>query len=128
MTDRPILVVEDDAGLQDVLQGIIEMRGFVAAAAFNGAEALALLDQVQPRLILLDLNMPVMNGWEFLAAFRQRADCPGIPVVVLSAFGSYLAARGAGANDYLSKPFEIHALLGLIDRYCGPAAETHRKI
>ena len=67
--------------------------------------------------------MPVMNGWEFLAAFRERPDA-GIPVVVLSAFGSFLAARGAGASDYLSKPFEIDALLGLIDRYCRPGSGT----
>jgi CheY-like chemotaxis protein len=122
-THRPlVMIVEDDAAIREALEEIVTMRGFGAVGASNGAEALELLAAHRPQLILLDLMMPVMNGWEFLAALRRSQELSTIPVVVLSAFGSALAIRSAGADDFVSKPFDISALLGVIRRYCEPPA------
>lgn len=115
-----VLVVEDDFDIRGTIRLALEAEGYTVATAENGREALEYLRGVGvPCLILLDLMMPVMDGWAFRAA--QRAD-PGwarVPVVVISADGrASQKARALGAADGLSKPIDLDALLDTVKRHC----------
>jgi CheY-like chemotaxis protein len=118
--ERSILIVEDDTDLREALSEVLRDEGYSVAMAADGREALdRLRRQSLPSLILLDLTMPVMNGWQFRAEQRQDPALSGIPVVVLSA-GDYRAEQMGqlGVTDYLRKPIELSRLLRLIERYC----------
>jgi CheY-like chemotaxis protein len=108
-------VVDDDADILEALSEILESEGFGIRQARNGLQALELLEPLRPDLILLDLMMPVMDGWEFAEHIRRRPDWAQIPVILLSAdrnIGDN--ARKLGAVGYLAKPFELSALLNLV--------------
>jgi CheY-like chemotaxis protein len=110
-----VLVVDDDPDLLDVTSFVIETEGMAVKTARNGEEALALLRAGrQPWLVLLDLMMPVMNGWEFLAAVANDPLLTGIPVVVLTAAEH---AQIPGALEVLSKPMDLKELLRVVERY-----------
>ena len=83
--DGDVLIVDDDADARDRLRTVLERNGWTTQQAANGQEALEAVDQAKPRLILLDLTMPVMDGFSFLIALRERPGCEDIPVVVLTA-------------------------------------------
>ncbi len=96
---------------------MLEDEGFVVREAGNGKEALALIEQLPPSLILLDLMMPVMNGWEFCAQLRSQSAWASIPIIVLSAHGKVAStARELGAAGYIAKPFELNEFLRLVYR------------
>lgn len=110
-----MLVVDDDPDILEALSEILEAEGFEIRRARNGKEALERLDSPRPQLILLDLMMPVMDGWEFAHQMRKRPDVASIPIIVLSAdrnVGS--KASDIGAAGHLAKPFELNDLLGLV--------------
>ena len=112
---RFVLVVDDDPDLLDVTSFVIENEGMAVETARNGEEALALLRAGrQPWLVLLDLMMPVMNGWEFLAAVANDPLLTGLPVVVLTAAEH---AQVPGALEVLSKPMDLKELLRVVERY-----------
>jgi len=113
---RPlILVVDDDPDILDALSEILEAEGYEVDRARHGQEALARVDRRRPDLILLDLMMPVMDGWEFAQALRRRDDGAQIPVVILSADRQAGAkARVVGARGFLAKPFELNELLRVV--------------
>lgn len=118
--EKKILIVEDDLDLREALSEVLRDEGYSVAMAADGREALDhLRRQSRPSLILLDLTMPVMNGWQFRAEQRQDPALSGIPVVVLSA-GDYRAEqmRQLGVTDYIRKPIELKHLLRTIERYC----------
>jgi CheY-like chemotaxis protein len=83
--DRPVLVVDDDAGLRLLLRRMLEPEGFTVVEAENGRVALERLDDVRPSVILLDLMMPEMDGFEFVAEFRRHEAWRAIPIVVVTA-------------------------------------------
>jgi signal transduction histidine kinase/CheY-like chemotaxis protein len=83
--DRPVLVVDDDAGLRQLLRRMLEPEGFTVVEAENGRVALERLDDVRPSVILLDLMMPEMDGFEFVAEFRRHEAWRAIPIVVVTA-------------------------------------------
>ncbi len=116
-----ILLVDDDLNIRTVITEILEDEGYRVASAANGQEALHYLQQQAdaPCLILLDLMMPVMNGWDFRRAQQQDPQLAGIPVVVISADNSiqYKAANLA-ADDYLAKPIDIDHLILTVSRFC----------
>jgi CheY-like chemotaxis protein len=117
---RRILIVEDDADLREALSEVLRDEGYAVTSAADGQEALDRLRREQrPSLILLDLTMPVMNGWQFRAEQRQDPDLSEIPVVVLSA-GEYLAEQmqPLEIEDFVRKPIELGHLLRKIERYC----------
>lgn len=118
---RRILIVEDDRDLREALSEILRDEGYVVAGAVHGLEALQLLrgDFERPALILLDLTMPVMNGWQFRAHQRRDPDLSGIPVVVLSA-GDHLAEQmeSLEIQEYVRKPIDLVRLLATIERHC----------
>jgi DNA-binding response OmpR family regulator len=114
-----VLIVEDDADLRDMMAQLLSLEGFNAATVSNGREALAYLhDGDRPDVILLDLMMPVMDGWEFRR--RQQADpsVAGVPVIVLSALDQSRAAD-VRADAFLKKPLDFDRLLALVRNYCG---------
>jgi CheY-like chemotaxis protein len=114
----PVLIVEDDADLRDMMAQLLNLEGFNAATVANGREALEYLrESDRPDVILLDLMMPVMDGWEFRR--RQQADpsVSGVPVIVLSALDPTRAAD-VNANAFLKKPLDFDRLLALVRSYC----------
>lgn len=115
----PVLIVEDDADLRDMMAQLLSLEGFRAATAANGREALDYLrgSEEKPDVILLDLMMPVMDGWEFRR--KQQADpaVADVPVIVLSALDQSRAA-GVPAEAFLKKPLDFDRLLQLVRQYC----------
>ena len=114
-----VLIVEDDAEIRDLVGEALDSYGYTTMAAANGADALERLrGGARPALILLDLMMPVMDGWEFRR--RQLAD-PGlasIPVVVVSADArSREKAAALGAADHVRKPIELAELARAVERW-----------
>jgi|SRR5690349_19760513 CheY-like chemotaxis protein len=110
----PLLIVEDEIAVRDALTKLVSKDGREIVTASDGQEALTRLMEVpRPCLILLDLMMPRMNGWEFLQ--RKSADpvIADIPTIVLSG-----SSRPAGAVHQLTKPVDVGRLLALIDQYC----------
>jgi CheY-like chemotaxis protein len=112
-SDAWVLIVEDDDDLRDALADIVEDAGYPVRTAADGREAVASARLHPPAVVLLDLQMPVMDGQAALAALRQL---PGhIPVVFMSAgVRAKEAARQSGADGYLEKPFVVEELLRLI--------------
>lgn len=110
---KTILVVEDDAATRESLGLILGTQGYGVLGAGNGQEALDLLRAgPYPDLILLDLMMPIMDGWQFRREQTRDAVLAGIPVVVLSADGNVRPKAAAlGAAGYLQKPVEVECLL-----------------
>jgi CheY-like chemotaxis protein len=119
---RPrILLVEDDDEIREALTDVLEQQGYEVEGARNGREALDMLhdhDHQHPRLILLDLMMPVMDGWQFRHKQLEDPMLARIPVVVLSAMAN-LRARGADlhAAECLAKPVDVDYLLQAVSRY-----------
>jgi signal transduction histidine kinase len=116
-----ILLVEDDRSIRNALQGILEDEGYAVTTAENGRQALERLRaSAAPNLIVLDLRMPVMDGWEFRAAQKSDPGLARIPVLAVSADGSAKAAA-IDAQAYLRKPLSTDALLNAIGRILGEA-------
>jgi CheY-like chemotaxis protein len=118
-----ILIVEDDLATRTSLAMTFRAEGYATVEAADGVEALARLAAAAPPcLVLLDLMMPVMTGWEFLAERHKEPGRDGVPVVVLTAAAGIDggALRAMGANDVLRKPADAADLLDVARRYCGP--------
>jgi CheY-like chemotaxis protein len=119
VSHAPILIVEDDADLSEMIAQLLAVEGFRAETAVNGEEALAYLDHGRPDLILLDLMMPVMDGWEFRRRQQANPALADVPVVVMSALDAKRAG-GVSAAAVLTKPIDFDRLLELVRRYCLP--------
>ena len=119
--NRLVMVVEDDT---DVLSSIVEVladNAYQPVGARNGSDALERLREMpsKPSVILLDVMMPVMDGWQFRLVQRTDPSLSGIPVVVLTAHGSAPeAAKEMGASAFLRKPVRLETLLATVQRYC----------
>ncbi len=119
-----ILVVEDDAMMQRMALKVLRSRGFVCELAPNGREAVLMAVRLQPSLILMDLSLPEMNGWEATRALKADPSVARIPVVAITAHamgGDRESAIAAGCTECLTKPYEIADLVSLVERYIGPA-------
>jgi two-component system chemotaxis response regulator CheY len=118
MTDtHSILVVEDDQDVRDAMVQVLEAEGYEAIPAGDGEEALTRLeDGLDPCVILLDLMMPRMDGWQFIEHHRRRA--AHTPIIVVSAYSSSEQVRSAGVAEYMRKPVDIDRLLAVVARYC----------
>jgi CheY-like chemotaxis protein len=116
-----VLVVEDDPDSRDALATMLEDEGYEVMRAANGFEALRQLGNTEARcnLILLDLMMPVMNGWDFRRKQKEAPTLASIPVVLMSAGARLAAATGdLDAAGYITKPVEMSDLLDTVRRYC----------
>jgi CheY-like chemotaxis protein len=114
----PILIVEDDADLREMMAQLLTLEGFRAETVANGRDALDYLQKGDcPDLILLDLMMPVMDGWEFRRRQQANPEVAHVPVVVLSALDQTRAAD-LGGPAFLKKPLDFDRLLELVRRHC----------
>ena len=112
-----ILLVEDNAENRDMLSRRLIRRGFQISFAMDGAEAVQKAIELKPQLILMDLSLPVMDGWEATRRIKGEAATQSIPIIALTAHamvGDRDRAIAAGANDYDTKPVDIERLLGKI--------------
>jgi two-component system, chemotaxis family, chemotaxis protein CheY len=120
-----VLLIDDDPDVRLVLTRLLECQGYSVATAANGWQALEYLRHSGPsRLVLLDLMMPEMDGWEFLHERRHSRDLWEVPVVVFSAETDFKGPdpRGLGAAAVLHKPFQLSEVLDAARRYCLRAA------
>jgi CheY-like chemotaxis protein len=106
MTRKTVLVVDDDEDVSVSIVELLGLRGYHVEVASNGQEALDRLAAGLPGVILLDMKMPVMNGWEFARIFRQRHDHLAPIIVVTAAADAQKRAAEIGADAWLAKPFE----------------------
>ncbi len=119
-----VLVVEDDADLVALMELVLSDAGYRVRTAPEGAAALAKVAEEMPGLILLDMRMPGMNGWEFAREFRARHGhaCP--IVVVTAAENARARAAEVEAEGWLSKPFDIEDVLRMVARFVAPASDV----
>jgi CheY-like chemotaxis protein len=123
MPTAQILVVDDDADIREALRDALEFEGYTVSLAANGREAWeALRSRAPPGLVLLDLMMPVMNGAELLALLRADDRLRGLPVVVVTAFGSVAATVADRSQACQPKPLDLDELMRVVARYCAPGA------
>ncbi len=119
---KTILVVEDDVDLRGVTAMMLSESGYQVTTAQDGRAALDKVAEQMPDLILLDMRMPGMSGWEFTRQFRAKYG-QAAPIVALTA--SHDTAEQAGAiqaDGYLGKPFEMDELIATVERYAGSTA------
>jgi CheY-like chemotaxis protein len=115
MAEGRILVVDDEPGIRATVAAMLEIEGYVVDQAANGVDALARLAHDLPDLIMLDMRMPVLDGWGFAAELRRRGH--EVPIVVMTAArdaGRWAAEISAAAT--LSKPFRYGELIGTVER------------
>ena len=116
-----ILVVEDDADIRAALADVLAEEGYDVRVAANGEEGLAeLRREPRPALVLLDLMMPVLNGWQFRRAQLSDPALADVPVVIVSADAAAgREATNMGASAFLQKPVELDDLLSVVARFAG---------
>ncbi|HEU4400661.1 MAG TPA: response regulator [Candidatus Polarisedimenticolia bacterium] len=116
---QTVMVVDDDVDIVDMTRLILEGGGYRVVPARSGPEALQKLEQGHPDLILLDINMPEMDGWQVLRALKVDERSAGIPVAMFSIkmeVRDKLHGLQEGAYDYINKPFSCEDLLGRVRR------------
>ena len=115
--EKSILVVEDDKGLLETLQELLNMEGYSVALAQNGLEALEILKTMTPAVVLLDLRMPRMDGEAFAREVHRRKHLRSLYIIVLTDnLYARQTAEAMGADDFLAKPFDINELLEKIEQ------------
>ena len=126
--DRLILVVDDDPDILQTLALCLSTEGYRVAMASNGQEALDTLGREKPACILLDLMMPVMDGWQFVQELERRGG-RNAPLLILSADRSVQShAAKLRADAFLAKPFDLDELLGKVHQLTGgPGSHPHRR-
>ena len=115
---KDVLVVEDEPYLCDLITDVLEAEGHTTRKASNGLDALELVAERKPQLVLLDLMMPVMDGWEFMSELRANPAWRGVPVVIITAV--YDVAKTQAITDaraVITKPFDIEQLSDVVRRY-----------
>jgi CheY-like chemotaxis protein len=119
--ERPILVVDDDPTILVTVCEALDLEGFPVVTATNGAEALEAVDRDDPSLVLLDMRMPVLDGWGFMGAVRERGLSLSV-VVMIAAADARRWAREIGAQGVLAKPFELDELFSAVEHLRQPDA------
>ena len=126
-TKRPrVLVVDDDPVIRSTVAELLIDEGYEVEQAGDGAEALQLMRGSMPNAIVLDLMMPVLDGWAFVERCRALPDSADVPIVVMSAtHGLHETAErlhAMGVRAVVAKPFDVDALIAIVQRYAPPAA------
>jgi DNA-binding response OmpR family regulator len=114
LNERKVLVVDDDPGMREVLESILALENVMVYTAVDGKDAVQKTLALMPDLILLDVNMPKLNGLTFCKAIRAGKETKNIPVIIitsLTAPGRLEACMEAGADDFLGKPFAMMELV-----------------
>ncbi len=110
-----VLVVEDEKNIQELLQLYLEKEGYAVTVASDGGQGLAKFHAIHPDLVLLDVMMPVMDGWSVCKAIRAESQTPVIMLTAKSETDDKVAGLKAGADDYITKPFEMQEVLARIE-------------
>jgi DNA-binding response OmpR family regulator len=117
---KRIICIEDDQGIIDLIKLILTRRGFEVMGAMGGREGLEMMERNTPDLVLLDLMMPDMDGWEVYHQMKARDGMKNIPVIVVTAkaqnIDKVLGIHIAKVDDYITKPFSPQDLLDSIER------------
>lgn len=110
-----ILLIEDDRNISELLQLYLNKEGYRVTAAYDGKQGLEMFRALQPDLILLDVMMPVMNGWDTCRAIRAESQVPIIMLTAKSETDDKVMGLKSGADDYITKPFEMREVLARIE-------------
>ncbi len=110
-----VLVVEDDRNIAELLQMYLEKEGYAVATAFDGGQGLQKFRAIQPDLVLLDVMMPVMDGWAVCKTIRSESSTPVIMLTAKGETDDKVAGLRSGADDYITKPFEMKEVLARIE-------------
>ena len=110
-----VLVAEDDKNIRDLLHMYLEKEGYAVTVAADGGQALEKFRAIKPDLVLLDVMMPVMDGWAVCKAIRSENQTPVIMLTAKSETDDKVAGLKAGADDYITKPFEMREVLARIE-------------
>jgi CheY-like chemotaxis protein len=120
MNPKAILVVDDEPAILDMIAELLGYEGYQVITTSQGSVALARAKADPPALILLDLMMPGMSGWQMIAALKASPQTRAIPIVVLSARRDLPAiAKELEIRSFLAKPFDIDELIGIVRQYAG---------
>lgn len=117
MANQNILLVEDEKDIAEAVEYALELEGFKVTTVYDGEKALAEIFKEKPDLVVLDIILPKIDGWEVLSTIRRQPSTKSLPVVVLTAKTtevSKLCGFDLGADDYLTKPFSVNELLARI--------------
>lgn len=123
-----VVCIDDGITVRQTVEGILHQHGYEVSAIGNPLKALSLVFQLQPDLILCDISMPELDGYEISAMLRKSTAFRQTPIVMLTGregFIDRVRARMVGATDYLTKPFGEYELLTLVERYVGPGDPSH---
>ncbi|HET6267049.1 MAG TPA: response regulator [Acidobacteriota bacterium] len=115
----PILVIDDDSSIVDLITATLRGTGYESVGASNGLEGLKKLVESDPHLVILDVNMPHLDGMQTCRLIRAKEQYRNIPILMLTARGDItdmMEARKMGADDYLVKPFEKDMLINKVER------------
>ena len=110
-----VLVAEDDRNIAELLQMYLEKEGYAVTVAFDGGQALSKFRAIHPDLVLLDVMMPVMDGWAVCRAIRAESQTPIIMLTAKGETDDKVSGLKAGADDYITKPFEMREVLARIE-------------
>ena len=110
-----VLVIEDDRNIAELLQMYLEKEGYAVTLAFDGGEGMTKFRANQPDLVLLDVMMPVMDGWNVCRTIRSESDTPVIMLTAKGETSDKVMGLKAGADDYITKPFEMKEVLARIE-------------
>lgn len=116
MKDKKILIVDDQYGIRILLNEVFQKAGYQTFQAANGVQALAILDEEGPDIVLLDMKIPGMDGIEILK--RMKAKVPDIKVIIMTAYGELdmiQEAKDLGATTHFAKPFDIDEIRDAVD-------------
>ena len=127
---QTILIVEDDPNIADLLHLYLEKEGYATAIAGDGGKGVEKFRELQPDLVLLDIMLPVMDGWEVLRSIRQESKTPVIMLTAKGETDDKVNGLKLGADDYITKPFEAREVLARVEavlRRTGAAPEKNNK-
>ena len=112
---KSVLIVEDDQNIADLLRLYLEKEGYVAAIAADGGAGVDMFRKIRPDLVLLDVMLPVLDGWGVLRSIRQDSKTPVIMLTAKGELSDKVSGLKMGADDYITKPFEMKEVLARIE-------------
>ena len=115
---KSILIIEDEESIRQTLRDVFELKGFTVYSATNGAEGIRELREMpqKPCVVLLDLMMPVVNGWQFLDVQRNDPKLSDIPIIICSAYEE--SAKAVHPEGFVAKPVQLATLLAAVNKFC----------
>ena len=119
-----VLIVEDDKNIAELLQLYLEKEGYAVSLAYDGGQGLSKFRSVKPDILLLDVMMPVMDGWTLCKTIRAESDTPIIMLTAKSETDDKVVGLKSGADDYITKPFEMKEVLARIEAVLRRADRT----